>query len=112
MPEPAFNGLIISKEIIWSSNTGRAADGSMIGDIVGYKYKLDITFPPLTAQDIAKINRETTKSPFFAVTFIDPVGGLTATRIFYSGAPIYPVYSYATNSKGLYVGVKVSFIER
>ena len=111
MPGIALNGLTITKEPIWSGNTGRAANGRMVGDIVGYKYKLDITFIPLSAQDIAGLNSAITASPFFLASFIKPDGGAEITRSFYAGTPAYPVYSYA-NGKKNYVGVKLSIIEQ
>ena len=40
MPPLKAEGLTITKEKVWSSNTGRAADGGMIGDLVAIKYTL------------------------------------------------------------------------
>ena len=35
--EPAFQGITITDEPIWAPNTGRAQDGTMTGDFVGWK---------------------------------------------------------------------------
>lgn len=37
MPEPKQGGVTISKEKIWSKNTGRGSDGTMNGDVVARK---------------------------------------------------------------------------
>ena len=46
MPTLKLNGLTITKEKIWSKNTGRAASGEMIGDIITTKYTLKCSWPP------------------------------------------------------------------
>lgn len=38
MPTPALSGLTIKKEKIWSNNTGRVANGDMVGDLIAIKY--------------------------------------------------------------------------
>ena len=38
MPTLKLSGLTVTKEKIWSKNTGRAANGEMIGDIIATKY--------------------------------------------------------------------------
>ena len=53
MPEPKLNGLKISRNKIWSKNAGRGADGTMTGDIIGLKWKLEIEFLPLTDAQMA-----------------------------------------------------------
>ena len=43
---PPLKALTITHEKVWSSNTGRAADGTMIGDLICLKYKLQAEFVP------------------------------------------------------------------
>ena len=45
---PPLKALTITHEKVWSSNTGRAADGTMIGDLICLKYKLQAEFVPIT----------------------------------------------------------------
>ena len=40
MPGLKLNGLTVTKEKIWSKNTGRAANGEMVGDLIAIKYTL------------------------------------------------------------------------
>ena len=37
MPGLKLNGLTVTKEKIWSQNTGRAANGEMVGDLIAIK---------------------------------------------------------------------------
>ncbi len=112
MPEPALKGITVTKEKIWSKNAGRSSTGLFIGDIVAHKYKIQITWPPLTQAQTALIDEVISKASFEA-KFIDPASttGEFVTRIVYAGTPTYPVYSYA-NGLPRYVGVGVNLIER
>lgn len=109
MPDLKKGGLEIKIEKVWSKNTGRAANGDMIGDVVAVKYTLHCEWPPLSKADAAEIN--TAVSPaFFSVTFTD-IGGTRITKTFYAGTPIYPVYSYVNGVK-TYQGVTVDLIQK
>ncbi len=110
MPTLKQNGLTITKEKIWSSNTGRAADGNTIGDLVAIKYKLQCEWPPLSRADTAKIDAAVTPA-FFNVNFLDPGNNTRITRVFYAGTPTYPVYSYVDGMR-TYSGVKVDLVEK
>ena len=58
MPTPAFSGLTIKKEKIWSNNTGRVANGDMVGDLIAIKYTLEITWPMLSRADAARLMQQ------------------------------------------------------
>ena len=70
MPTPALGGLTIKKEKVWSNNTGRVANGDMVGDLIAIKYTLEITWPMLSRADAAKIDAAISPA-FFNVTFPD-----------------------------------------
>lgn len=110
MPTLKLNGLTITKEKIWSKNTGRAASGEMIGDIITTKYTLKCSWPPLTREQ-AMIIDKAIKPTFFNVTFTDPGTDSRVTKKFYAGSPTYPVYSYYKGVK-TYQGVAVDLIEK
>ena len=111
MPEPKYNGgLTFTKEKIWSKNTGRTTDGTMVGDIVAIKTKMKITFPPLSGNEVAQLDAAVS-SPFIQVYFKDPRINDYTTKTFYAGTPSYPVYSYASGLPE-YVGVAVDLIEQ
>lgn len=107
---PPVQKLTISKEPVWSKNAGRGADGTMIGDIVARKTKLEITFVPLTDEMAVLLDAAITPA-FFSVTFKDPATGKEETKTMYAGSPAYPVYSYAAGFKR-YVGTAVNLIEQ
>lgn len=109
MPTPKKDGLTISKEKIWGPKTGRGSDGTMLGDLVSIKYKLQITWPPLTAAQSATIDRAVSNA-FFPVTFTDPATGGRTTITCYAGAPSYNVYSYVNGVK-MCSGVQVDLIQ-
>lgn len=110
MPNLKESGLTITKEKIWSSNTGRGASGYLIGDIVAIKYKLVCEWPALTRAETAQIDAAISPK-FFNVTFLDPGSNTFITRAMYAGTPSYPVYTYKDGMK-TYAGVKVDLIER
>lgn len=111
MPNLKESGLTITKEKIWSSNTGRGASGYLIGDLVAIKYKLVCEWPALTREETALIDRTISQQKFFTVKFLDPGTNVFVTKTMYAGTPTYPVYTYKNGMK-TYDGVKVDFIER
>lgn len=110
MPPLKANGLTITKEKIWSANTGRAANGETIGDLVAIKYKFECEWPALDREDVAVIDAAISEA-FFTVTFLDPGSNTRITKTFYAGTPTYPVYSYV-NGLRTYSGVTVNLIEK
>lgn len=102
--------LDISREPIWSSNTGRTASGKMAGDIVAQKYKLTVTLPPLNDKEAASFDAAILPT-FFNVTFKNPTTNSMVTKKMYASSPKYPVYSYA-DELPRYVGVAIDFIEQ
>lgn len=110
MPEPKHEGLTLSREKIWSKNTGRGSDGTMNGDVVARKWSLKVEWPPLTESEL-KILNNAINPAFVSVKFIEPGSGKLVEKEMYAGTPSYPVYSYASGLPR-YVGVGVTLIER
>lgn len=110
MPEPKQGGLSISKEKIWSKNTGRGADGTMNGDVVARKFTLKIEWPILSDAQAAIVDKAIDPA-FVKVKFRNPGTGKTVEKTMYAGTPTYPVYSYA-NGLPRYVGTGVTLIEK
>lgn len=67
---PAPTSIKIDDEIIWSSDTGRALDGTMIGDIVAEKKKLSVSWGVMPEKDMLLIKNNLVAG-FFPVTFHD-----------------------------------------
>ena len=96
MPTPALEGVVISREKIWSANTGRTAAGKMVGTVVAVKTTIKIKWPPLTPAQVAVIESAVSDgdNPFVSVKFTDATGE-TKTKTMYFGTPTYTVYSWA-----------------
>lgn len=107
---PPVKSLTITREPIWSSNTGRCTNGEMRGDIIASKLKLQITFVPLSDEQAALLDAAITPA-FFSVKFRNPGTGQTETHTMYASSPSYPVYSYVAGLPR-YNGVAVNLIEK
>ena len=107
---PKVKSITISREPIWSKNAGRSADGTMLGDIVAQKLKLEIVFSPMSDANAAILDAAITPA-FFVAKFRNPGTGKTEEHTMYSSGPKYPVYSYVDGFPR-YVGVGVSLIEQ
>lgn len=105
--------LTITKNPVWSANAGRASNGDMVGDIICWKYKLQIEWPALSQADAAEIDAAVTDTVFFPVVFVDPASksGATKTITGYVGTPTYPVYSYVEGYPR-YTGVAMDIVEK
>ena len=70
--EPAYGGVQITDEPIWSSKTGRNTSGTMIGDIVAWKRTVTVAWPPLTFKESQTIRKAIVDGgAFFSITFND-----------------------------------------
>lgn len=112
MPDPKQGGVKIKKEKVWSENTQRTASGRMVGDIVCIKRTLTIEWPPLTNEQVRRIDNEISNinKAFVQVKYTDEAGAVN-TMWAYFGTPAYTLYSWANGIR--YVsGVAVDAIEQ
>lgn len=111
MPTPALEGLSITREKIWSANTGRTGSGKMVGSIVARKTKVAIKWPPMTVEQAAVIeNAVSSETGFVALKYTDMTGS-TKTLTGYFGTPSYTIYSYADGCQWV-KDVSVDFVEQ
>lgn len=112
MPTPKHNGVTISENKIWSTNTGRSMNGEMQGTIIAIKKKAEIEFPLLTPTQVDLINNEVSSvsKPFIPVEITYPSGG-TKTFNAYAGDVAYPIYGLV-RGKYCVVGFKLDLIEK
>lgn len=113
MPIPKINGFKISKNKIWSRNTGRNDYGSMVGSIIAIKNKVEIEWPPLSNSEVAAIDDVVSDvdNPFVPIEYTNERGEVT-TITAYFGDVTYPVYSMNAQGKMIINGVKISGIEQ
>lgn len=95
MPAPKVGGLKIKPEKIWSSNTGRTADTTMVGTILGIKTTVEISWPPLTVEDVATIEAAVSAKnlPFVPMTFTDHTGAERTLQVYF-GTPSYTAFDW------------------
>lgn len=75
---PAPVSIKVDDEIIWSSSTGRALDGTMLGDVVAEKKTLAINWGVLQ-EDALVLIKSKLIAGFFPITFHDDGQDITIT---------------------------------
>ena len=110
--EPKKEGVTITDEPIWASNTGRAASGDMIGDIVAWKTTVQVQWPALSFSDTRTIvNAIKNAGPFFSITYNDLWASSTVTKRVYCSNIPRTIYSLVQGAQ-YHRGVTVTFIEQ
>lgn len=105
--------LATTHESIWSTNAGRALDATFVGDIVAYKWKLQVTTRALSQHENAVLSKALKEKAFFSVKFIpedaeaDEMKEITA----YTNPKENTLYSYA-DGLPRYSGTSFNLIER
>lgn len=114
MPNPVENGIKLSKNKIWSDNTGRDTNGRMTGTIKAIITKLEIQWENLTQAEADLIDSVVSdaSTPFTTVSYVD-VNGKDKTIEAYFGDPTYSIRNYDVNKKQqTYDSVSVSTIQQ
>ena len=110
--EPKKEGVTITDEPIWASNTGRGSDGKMIGDIVAWKTTVQVEWPVLTfSQTQTIVNALRNAGAFFPITYNDFSSSTTETKTVYCGNIPRTIYSL-TQAAQRHTGVTVTFVEQ
>ncbi len=112
MPEILEDGYNISKNKIWSSNSGRVKSGKMVGTIIAVKRTLDITFAPLTEEQVAVIDAQVSDAtkPFQRVEYWDEKGTYSTMNVYF-GDVTYSTCA-VVNGKKIFKGTGISGIEQ
>lgn len=92
------------------SKAERNANGTMIKEVIAYKYKLNLTWKKLTQEEMNKLMDIKNKN-FFDVSFID-MYGKRVTRTFYAGTPSAKGMDYRNGKIQYWLDVKMNLIER
>lgn len=107
LPSPVK--MTVDDEIIWSSDTGRTLDGTMMGDVVAEKKNLGIEWEWLTEQEAALIKNNLIAG-FFPITFRDY--GVDVTIDSYRGTISKDVGGYIGDGNFYYKSVSASVIQK
>lgn len=109
---PKQNGVSITDEPVWASNSGRSTTGKMIGDIVTWVTTISVTWPPLSFEEAKKI-RDTIKNAgtFFSIKYHDfDTNTLVEKKVYASSLP--RVLSSVAPGIEQYDGIAVTFTEQ
>lgn len=106
---PAPVSLKVDDEIIWSSSTGRALDGTMLGDVVAEKKTLAINWGILKESQMTLIKSKLIAG-FFPVTFHDD--GVDVTIDTYRGTLSKEILGELGDGIFYYRSASVSIIQQ
>lgn len=67
---PAPVSMSVNDEIIWSSDTGRTLNGTMVGDVIAEKKNISIKWQWLTDQEVKTLKKNLVAG-FFPLTIYD-----------------------------------------
>lgn len=109
---PKINGITVTDEPIWASNTGRSSTGKMIGDIVAWKTTVAVSWPPLSFDDAKKI-RDAVKNagPFFVIEYYDFDDKKMVSKTVYADHIPRTLYSLVEKSQK-YKDITINFTEQ
>lgn len=95
MPAPKVDGMKIQPEKVWSQNTGRTGDATAVGTIIAIKTTVEISWPPLTVEQVATIESVVSNEslPFMPMSFTDQTG-VTREMEVYFGTPSYTAFDW------------------
>lgn len=109
---PSHNGVVITDEPIWSSNTGRSSTGKMIGDIIAWKTTIAVSWPPLSFSAAEKIRDAVINAgPFFKIKYYDFKTDRMQEKTVYAGNIPRTLYSLAAGQQK-YTDITITFIEQ
>lgn len=115
MPPPAKEGINETDQLIWSSNAGRTANGTFVGDIIATKKTLSITWNQMTYDQLALIQSHISRMhhPFITVKYWTAGGsaeGQQKTFTGYTDGASSTIVTYTPDGK--IAGVTLSVIEK
>lgn len=112
MPAPKVGGMKIKPEKIWSANTKRTADTTMVGTILSIKTTVDLAWPPLTVEQVKAIESvvSNAEKPFVRMSFTDQTGQVHEMEVYF-GTPAYSTFDWI-NGQWMVTDAAVSGIER
>lgn len=111
VPLPDENGFAVTKNKLWSKNTGRTTSGKMVGDITAVKYTLVFSWSSLTGNQVSDLEAAVGSAAFFPVKF-PREGDMTAlTKTFYAADMTYGA-KIIKDGKAYYSDIKLELIEQ
>ena len=108
-----YDGYTLSRNKIWSTNTGRNNAGNMVGTILAIKNKVEVELVPMTPQKAQILDNVLSdiNNPFPTAKVLY-LNGIEKEMTIYTGDVSYHWLSQAIGDGGLITGIKVSCIEK
>ena len=108
-----YDGYTLSRNKIWSTNTGRNNAGNMVGTILAIKNKVEVELVPMTPQKAQILDNVLSdiNNPFPTAKVLY-LNGVEKEMTIYTGDVSYHWLSQAIGNGGLITGIKVSCIEK
>lgn len=103
-------GLKTGEEVLVSENSGRNANGDTVVDIVNRKYKVYVTFRPLTGAEMSTL-LQAISSYVVDVQFLCPKTNSMKTIRCYHGTPEPEVHHIKKDNTVIYKQFSFNFIE-
>lgn len=109
---PKQNGVTITDEPVWASNSGRSTTGKMIGDIVTWVTTISVTWPPLSFEEAKKIRNAIKEAgTFFNIKYRDfDTDALIEKKVYVGNFP--RTLSSIAPGVEQYDGIAVTFTEQ
>ena len=92
------------------SKAERNAAGTMVKDVIAYKYKLNLTWAMLTQVELAKLMNIKRKNSFM-LEFLSMDTGEKITGHFYAGTPQATSVDFSKGKVEYWRDIKMNFIE-
>lgn len=111
-PTAKKEGYSVIPNKVWSKNTGRSADATMLGDIIAIKHTIKYTIDRMTENELSALsNVIDTTTAFHSVSYYDPKTKATRTGTFYVADPTYTV-EVVQNGVPRYKDITIELIEQ
>lgn len=107
LPPPI--SMAVDDEIIWSANSGRTTDATMVADVVAEKKTLNVEWGILSEADVALI-KSALKPGFFPITFRDDGKDITINA--YRGTMSKDAAGFLSDGVFYYRSLSVSLIQQ
>lgn len=105
------SSLKVGYETLLSDKSGRNASGNNVIDVVNKKYKVYVTFKPLTRTEMSALMNKL-DNYVMDISFMNPKTGNIVNNVnCYVSTPEPEFYRMISNSKMLYKPMSVNFIE-
>lgn len=108
---PAPSAVTPSRNYLWAQGSGRMSDGTFSGDITAKKWRVDVTWAPVSEEMAETILSLIESKAWHTVRFRSPKDNDFVTATMYAGDISTPVYSYAVED-ATYETLSVSFVEQ